>query len=79
MALLLDPRAVRAQARFPRCSSVCGCVTPFFLRSAPECCCTKILGISSLTCPVSHTCNRSFNSEFLSVPLGTSAKSRRQW
>ena len=25
MALVMDPRAVKAQARFPRCSSVCGC------------------------------------------------------
>ena len=25
MALLVEPRAIKAQARFPRCSSVCGC------------------------------------------------------
>ena len=30
MALLIDPLAVRAQALFPRCSSVCGC-TNYFL------------------------------------------------
>ena len=29
MALLMDPQAVKAQARFPRCSSVCGCITRF--------------------------------------------------
>ena len=28
MALLVDPLAVKAHARFPRCSSVCGCNVP---------------------------------------------------
>ena len=41
--------AVRAQARFPRCWSVCGCIVRFVLRSGPECCCPKILEIRSLT------------------------------
>ena len=35
MALLMEPRAVKAHARFPRCSSVCGCVFPVVLRSGP--------------------------------------------
>ena len=39
-------------------------------RSGPECWCPNILKISSLTCPVSHVPSCSFNSEFLSVPLG---------
>ena len=48
MALLMDLQAVKALACFPRCLPVC----------------PNILEISSLTCPVSHVCNRSFNSEF---------------
>ena len=48
------------------------------LRSGAECCCPNTLETSSLPCPVSRICNRSFNSDFLSVPLGTLAKSRRQ-
>ena len=38
MALLMDPRAVRAQARFPRCSSLCGCTPLAVLRGGPELC-----------------------------------------
>ena len=38
MALLIEPRAVKVQARFPRCSSVCGCVFSAVLRSGPEFC-----------------------------------------
>ena len=38
MALLKEPRAVKAHARFPRCSSVRGCVFPVVLRSGPEFC-----------------------------------------
>ena len=40
-----------AQARFPRCSSVCGCTTRFLLRTGPECCCSNILPMSSLISP----------------------------
>ena len=35
MALLMDPRAVKAQARFPRCSSGCVCTLLAVLRSGP--------------------------------------------
>ena len=35
-ALLMDPRAVKAHARFPRCSSVRGCTLLAVLRSGPE-------------------------------------------
>ena len=35
-ALLMDLRVVRAQARCPRCSSVCGCTTLAVLRSGPR-------------------------------------------
>ena len=38
MTLLMDPRAVRAHARFQRCSSVCGCTLLAVLRSGPEFC-----------------------------------------
>ena len=31
-----------AKARFPRCSSVCGCITRILGRSGPECCCSNI-------------------------------------
>ena len=34
VALLMDPRAVKAQARFPRCSSVCGCIPLADLQTA---------------------------------------------
>ena len=38
MALLMEPRAVKARARLPRCSSVYGCVLPVVLRNGPEFC-----------------------------------------
>ena len=54
MALLMEPRAVGAQARFPRCSSVCGCTVLLVLRSGPDLCWTKTLETRSLVCPVSY-------------------------
>ena len=51
MSLLIDPPAVKAQARLPRCSSLCGCTTRFLLLSGPERCCPNILPTSSLTSP----------------------------
>ena len=51
MALLMEPRAVKAQARFPRCSSVCGCVFLAVLRSGPEFCYPGTLEMRSLICP----------------------------
>ena len=36
MPLLIEPRAVKAQARFPRCSSVCGCTDLAVLRGGPK-------------------------------------------
>ena len=38
MALLMEPRAVKAKARFPRCSSVCGCTLLAVLRSGQDFC-----------------------------------------
>ena len=70
--------AVRAQARFPRRSFVCGCIVRFVVRSGPECCCPYILEMSSLICSSSHIRSRSFSSTFLSVPSGTFARSKRQ-
>ena len=32
----MDVRAVKAQARFPRCSSVCSCIPRLLVRSGPE-------------------------------------------
>ena len=79
MPLLMDPLAVRAQARFSRCSSVCGCIVRFVLRSGPECSCPNILEKSSQICSSTHISrSRSFSSRFLLVPLATSSKSRRQ-
>ena len=46
MALLMDPLAVKAQARFQRFSSVCGCIIRFLLRSGPECCCLNTSPVS---------------------------------
>ena len=78
MALLMDPLAREGQARLPRCSSACGCITCFLLGSGPECCCPNIFAISSLTSHASHSRSCSFNSAFLSEHFGTSANSRRQ-
>ena len=61
MALLMGPLAVKAQARFPRCSSVCGSIVRFLLRSSPECCWPSTLPMSSLISPVSQSCSRSFH------------------
>ena len=47
MAWLMDSRAVKAQARFPRRSSVCGSILLAFLRSGQECCSPSTLEISS--------------------------------
>ena len=38
MALLMDPRAVKAEARFPRCSSNCNNIPLAVLRGGPELC-----------------------------------------
>ena len=38
MALRMDPRAVKAHARLPCCSSACGCTLLAVLRSGPEFC-----------------------------------------
>ena len=38
MALLMEPRAVKAQVRLPRCSSVCGCTNLAVLHGGPEFC-----------------------------------------
>ena len=78
MASLMDPRAVKAQARFPRCSSVCGCTVLAVLRSGPELCCPETLEIRSVMCPISHRWSRCVSSEFLSTPSRISARSRRQ-
>ena len=47
MALLIDPLAVWAQALFPRCSSVCGCINFFVLPCCPVCSCPRILPMTS--------------------------------
>ena len=78
MALLMDPLAVKAQARVPRCSSVSGCIIRFLLRSKHECCCPNTLPISSLISPISQSCSLSFNSALLSEPFGTPARHKRQ-
>ena len=44
MALMMDPQAVKAHARFPRCSSVCSCTLLAVLRSGPEFLLTQDLG-----------------------------------
>ena len=53
MALLMDLWTVKAQARFPHCSSVCDCVVLAVLRSGPEFCCPRTLEIRSVI-PNSH-------------------------
>ena len=67
---------VKSQARFQRCSSVCGSISRFLLRSGPECCCPNIVEMSTLTCPASHIRNPSFNSEWTSGTVGAQQSPR---
>ena len=46
-ALLMEPQAVGAQARLPRCSSDCGCTLLAVLRSGPEFCRPKTLDLQN--------------------------------
>ena len=48
IALLMDPLAVKAQARFPHCSSVSDCTIRFLLRSGPECGWSNITDLARL-------------------------------
>ena len=68
MALLIDPLPVKAQALFPRCSVVCGCIVLFSLGFLVVC----------AALPASRSCGRCFSSVFLSDPLGTSSSRRKQ-
>ena len=65
MALLIDPLAVKAQARLPRFSSVCGCITHFSCEADQSVAAPKsFFAIRSLTSPATHSRSRSFNSAF---------------
>ena len=67
--LLIDPLAVRAQARLPRCSSVCARIV-VFLFCCSMCCWPTILPTRSCTSPASHICKRGFSSACLSDSFG---------
>ena len=63
------PQLLRAHGRFPRCSSVNGCMLFLSGHCCPVCCWPKIAPIRWCISPASHICRRRFSSAFLSQPL----------
>ena len=68
MGLLIDSLAVRAQARFPHCSSVYGCICSWRTLLSSVLLTWNSSDKILCTSPASHSCRRRFNSAFLSCP-----------
>ena len=76
----MEALAVRAVARFPRCSFVSVSLSDVAASVArcPVCCWPSTRWTSRWICPASHRRQRRLSSSFLSVPLGISAGKWRQ-